>query len=105
MRSNRGKFFIIGFVILFFPALAFSAISETVIVEGQITGFDKKTVTLLIGKNKRKTTLRVPKKTIPKRFKIQINNKVRVPVNGKELLKKIEREKRKKEKKKRKKKL
>ena len=96
------KILLILFPLLTCSGKVFSAVSESTIVEGKIIGFDAKTVTLLIQKDKYKTTIKIPKKSVPKYFKIKIDNNIRAVLDGKELLEKLKkrREKRRSKKKK-----
>ena len=71
-------------LLLFFCMTASSAVSETAIVEGTIVKYDKKTVTLLKAGG---VKVKVPRKAIPKRFKLQTGRRVYAILNGQKLWK------------------
>ena len=73
---------------IFIPSV-FSAIIGTVKVEGIIVSYDKKTVTLSQGGRK----TQVLRKAIPSHFKIQSGNLVYALFDGKDIMKKLKKEK------------
>ena len=60
-------------ILLWLPQFVFSAINPTVEILGKIIKYDKTTVTIAQEDKKGKSTIIVPKKTIPKHLKIQTN--------------------------------
>ena len=60
-------------LLILFPQFVFSAMSPTVEILGKIIKYDTNTVTIVQEDNKGKSTITVPKNTIPKHFKIQTN--------------------------------
>ena len=83
------KHILIFIAFFIFISPGFSAIIGPVKVEGIIVSYDKKTVTLSQGGEKTK----VPRKAIPSHFKIQSGNQVYALFDGKDVMKKLIKEK------------
>ena len=83
------KYILIFIAFFIFIPSVFSAIIGPVKVEGIIVSYDKKTVTISQGGER----TQVPRKAIPSHFKIKSGNQVYALFDGKDVMKKLIKEK------------